>query len=160
MKILIVSDSHGRHTYLDRIVEKVAPIDLLLHLGDLEGGEEHIRQIAPCQVEMVSGNNDYFTTIEREKVIEIGKYRVFMTHGHRYHVYYELETIREAAAQRFADIVMFGHTHIPLLDQSLGITVINPGSISQPRQEGRKPSYIIMEIDQKGEAHYTINYAK
>lgn len=160
MKILIVSDSHGRHIYLDRIVEKVAPIDLLLHLGDLEGGEEHIKQIAPCQVEMVSGNNDYFTTIEREKVIEIGKYRVFMTHGHRYHVYYELETIREAAAQRFADIVMFGHTHIPLLDQSSGITVINPGSISQPRQEGRKPSYIIMEIDQKGEAHYTINYAK
>lgn len=158
MKILVVSDSHGRHTYLERVIERVGAIDLFIHLGDLEGGEEHIRKIVPCPVEMVSGNNDYFTSIEREKVIDIGTYRVFLTHGHRYRVNYEVETVKEAAAQRFADIVMFGHTHIPMIDQSSPIIAINPGSISQPRQEGRIPTFIIMEIDRQGLPHFTINY--
>ena len=40
------------------------------------------------------------------------------------------------------------------------LTLINPGSISYPRQENRKPSYVIMEIDHMGEAHYTVNYVE
>ena len=38
MKILIVSDTHKIHRYLDKAIEKEAPIDLLIHLGDTEGG--------------------------------------------------------------------------------------------------------------------------
>ena len=53
---------------------------------------------------------------------------------------------------------MFGHTHQPYLHYADKLTVLNPGSISYPRQDGRKPSYIMMEIDREGEAHYTINY--
>ncbi len=84
MKILIVSDTHGKDTYLEQVIEREKPIDMLLHLGDLEGSEDYICAIAPCPVEMVSGNNDYFTQIEREKIIKIGAYKVFMTHGHRF----------------------------------------------------------------------------
>ena len=36
--------------------------------------------------------------------------------------------------------------------------VINPGSLSYPRQPGRKPSYIMMELEREGEAHFTIHY--
>lgn len=53
---------------------------------------------------------------------------------------------------------MFGHTHKPCLDMRKGITVLNPGSLSFPRQDGRRPSYMLMEIDREGEAHYTVNY--
>ena len=42
---------------------------------------------------------------------------------------------------------MFGHTHRPFFEQKNGITVLNPGSLSFPRQEGRRGSYMIMEID-------------
>jgi hypothetical protein len=38
------------------------------------------------------------------------------------------------------------------------IIAVNPGSLTFPRQEGRRPSYILMELDEKGEAHFTINY--
>ena len=58
MKILIVSDSHGRDRYLEQVIEREKPIDMLLHLGDLEGSEDYICSIAPCPVEMISGNND------------------------------------------------------------------------------------------------------
>ena len=158
MKILIVSDSHGRNVHLGKALDKVGDIDLFLHLGDLEGSEDFIEAFVNCQTELISGNNDYFTEIPRERLIQIGKYTVFMTHGHKYGVYYDLDRLKEVAKSHNADIVMFGHTHIPSIDYDDDIIAINPGSISQPRQAGRQPSFILMEIDREGEAHFTINY--
>lgn len=159
MKILVVSDSHGRNVYLEKVLETVEP-DMLIHLGDLEGSEIFIQNKVSCPVEMVSGNNDYFSDLEREKLITIGRYKVLLTHGHRYRVHFGTETIKDWARQRGADIVMFGHTHMPLLDTSTDVTALNPGSISQPRQEGRIPTYAIVELDRNGEIHFTLNYVK
>lgn len=147
MKILIVSDTHGRDTYLEQVIEREKPIDMLLHLGDLEGSEDYICAIAPCPVEMISGNNDYFTQLEREKIIKIEAYKIFMTHGHRFGVNFGTEKITEIGREKGVDIVMFGHTHRPYLNILDDITVLNPGSISQPRQEGHNPSYMIMKIE-------------
>lgn len=158
MKILIISDSHGRNTYLERVIKKVAPFDLLIHLGDLEGSEKYLTENVNCPMEMISGNNDYFMDIEREKEIYIGTYKILLTHGHRHKVHFGTEDLIIWGRENDANIVMFGHTHIPLLDTKSDITVLNPGSISQPRQEGHQPSYAIMEIDKNGEAHFTINY--
>ena len=69
-----------------------------------------------------------------------------------------IEDIRKEAAGRGMDIVMFGHTHRPLLDSGKGVVVLNPGSVSYPRQEGHRPSYALMELDENGEAHFSINY--
>lgn len=160
MKILIVSDTHGRDQYLYETIQKVRPIDLLLHLGDFEGGEEDIRAIAGCPVEFVSGNNDFFTRIPKEKILTLGKYTIMMTHGHRYSVNYSTNVLRDEAKRNGVDIVMFGHTHVPIVEFNDGMWTINPGSISLPRQVGRIPSYIIMDIDPKGEAHFTLNYVK
>ena len=66
--------------------------------------------------------------------------------------------LKEEARARNFDIAMFGHTHRPYLEQERDVTVLNPGSMSYPRQEGRKPSYMVMEIDGNGDASYTIKY--
>ncbi|BBF44348.1 phosphoesterase [Lachnospiraceae bacterium KM106-2] len=158
MKILVVSDSHGRNTNLNRIIDKVSPIDLLIHLGDIEEYEDEIELIAGCKTEMVAGNNDYFSKLPKEKVIEIGDYRIFITHGHRYGVYYGTEQLKEAAREHGATIALYGHTHIPYLSQSGDVTVMNPGSVTLPRQDGRVPSYGILEIDRKGIMHFNLNY--
>jgi putative phosphoesterase len=160
MKVLIVSDTHGRDHYLVKTLERVSPIDLLIHLGDFEGGEEYIKSIAPCPTELVSGNNDFFNGLPKDKIISIGKYTIMLTHGHRYGVNYNTNTIRDAARKNKADIVMFGHTHVPMLDLSSNIWMINPGSLALPRQHGRIPTFIIMDIDSKGDAHFTLNYLK
>lgn len=160
MKVLIVSDSHGKNTQLDWVLKRVSPIDMLIHLGDLEGSEDYIEAIAEWPYELVSGNNDYFTDIEREKMIKIGSYQVLLTHGHRQQVYSGTETIKKWAKEKGADIVMFGHTHMPLLEIEEDITVLNPGSISKPRQEGHIPTYMIMELDREGKVHFTLNYVK
>lgn len=156
MKVLIISDSHGRDINLKRVINKIKPIDLLIHLGDFEGSFDYISKIAGCPVEAVSGNNDFFSNIDKEKIIKVGKYKVFLSHGHRFGVSYSLDRIKNIGKQYGANIIMFGHTHIPYINITEDIWTINPGSISLPRQGDGLPSYIIMDINDKGEAHFTL----
>jgi len=158
MKILIVSDTHRRHSNLEHVLQKIGHLDLMIHLGDAEGEEDYIQSIAGCPLEIIAGNNDFFSRLDKEKELTLGKYKVLLTHGHYYYVTVGTEHIKEDARARGKDIVMFGHTHRPCIELDNGITALNPGSISFPRQEGRKPSYILMEIDKEGEAHYSLNY--
>ena len=163
MKILIVSDTHRRDGNLQTVIEKTAPFDMLIHLGDAEGSEDRIEtwcreQNENCQVHMILGNNDFFSNLEREKEISIGDYRAFLTHGHFYSVSVGTERLADEARDRKVQIAMFVTTHKPCLDIRSDLTILNPGSLSFPRQDGRKPSYMIMELDGEGKAHYTVNY--
>jgi len=160
MKILIVSDTHGRDKALKNLLERVKPIDMLVHCGDVEGSEDYIRSLAQCPVHMVAGNNDFFCDLPKEEEFQIGRYRVLLTHGHYYYISMGTQMLKEDARARGFDIVMFGHTHRPYLEQDGDIVVLNPGSLSYPRQEGRKPSYMIMDLDRDGQAHFTVNYIK
>ena len=162
MKILIVSDTHRRDGNLLEVIEKTAPFDMMIHLGDTEGSEAYFKDWIKndlCVVHVVRGNTDFFSHTEAEKEISIGKYRAFLCHGHVYGVSLGTENIKEEARSRKVNIVMFGHTHKPYLEYcSDGLVVLNPGSLSYPRQDGRHPSFMIMEIDRFGEAHYTTNF--
>ena len=81
-----------------------------------------------------------------------------MTHGHSYHVSMGVVRLREEAKRRKADIVMFGHTHKPYVDTEGDLTIINPGSLSYPRQEGRRASYIVMEIDADQKVSFEVKF--
>lgn len=158
MRILIISDTHKKHENLKRVLESVSPVDLLIHLGDAEGYEDIIGEMAGCPIEIVAGNNDFFSRLPREKELQIGKYRVLITHGHYYYVTSGIADIMSEAEARGVDIVMFGHTHVPLIEYGERVIALNPGSLSYPRQEGRHPSYILMDINKKGEAFFEIEY--
>ena len=88
----------------------------------------------------------------------IGNYKVFMTHGHYYYVSMGTEMLKKEARARGAQIALFGHTHRPVIDCNDDVIAVNPGSISYPRQDGRRPSFVMMELDRFGEAHFTVNY--
>ena len=156
MKILIVSDTHGRHGNLDEVLDLEGPIDMLLHLGDVENDDDYIEAIAEYPVHIIAGNNDYFSYLPKEKEIQVGKYKVWMVHGHAHYVSMETSRLKQAAIARGVDIVMYGHTHRPHLDVDTKPMLINPGSLSYPRQEGRKPSYVVMEIDASGNATFSL----
>lgn len=158
MKILVVSDTHGHSSELLQVLRKVKPIDALIHCGDVEGQENYIRGIAECPCYMVKGNNDFFSDLPWEEMFQLESYKVMVTHGHMYGVSMDTSMLEEEARSRGVQIVMFGHTHRPFLEQKEDITILNPGSLSYPRQSGRKPSFLVMEIDRQGEAHYFQNY--
>ena len=48
MRVLIISDTHGRHTAFDRAIMEAGKIDYLVHLGDTEGGEDYIEAFCGC----------------------------------------------------------------------------------------------------------------
>lgn len=158
MKVLIVSDTHRRNDNYIKVLERVSPVDLVVHCGDIEGSEYLIAESAGCPVQMVLGNNDSFSDLPREKEFHIGKYKVWLTHGHHYYVSMSSETIKEEARARGVDIVMYGHSHRPSVDIEPDIIAVNPGSLTYPRQEGKRPSYVIMDLDSEGKAHFTINF--
>ena len=81
MKVLIISDTHRNDVNLLRVLEKEKPVDLLVHCGDIEGSEKFIKNTMECPVEMVVGNNDFFSSLPKEKEIMIGNYKVLLTMG-------------------------------------------------------------------------------
>ena len=158
MKVLIVSDTHKSHRNLEKIIEREQPFQMLIHLGDVEGGEDYIETLADCPVHIVRGNNDFFSELPGEQEFFIEGRHIFATHGHYYGVSMGKERLKAEARGRGADIVMYGHTHKPSFEQKDGLTVLNPGSLSFPRQEGRKGSYMLMEIGADGTASFEQRY--
>lgn len=157
-RILIISDTHRQNDNYFRVLDMCRPFDMVIHCGDVEGSEYTISESAGCPVRMVAGNNDFFSELPREQEFMLGGYKVWLTHGHSYYVSMGNETICKEAAARDVDIVMYGHSHKPVVEITDEVIAVNPGSLTYPRQEGRRPSYVIMELDEEGEAHFSIHY--
>lgn len=157
MKIIIVSDTHRKNDNYFRVIEMHKP-DMVIHCGDSEGSEYALTEAAGCPVKIVTGNNDFFSRLPKELEFTIGQYKVWVTHGHNYYVSMGNEHIKQEAAARGVDIVFYGHTHKPVIDRDGDVIAVNPGSLSYPRQEGRRPSYVIMETDRFEALHFTIAY--
>ncbi|MDO5147120.1 MAG: metallophosphoesterase [Eubacteriales bacterium] len=160
MRILVISDSHGRNDDVAGVIRQVGEIDMLIHCGDVERGDDYIRSLVDCPIYMVSGNNDYNLDLPSKITVQIGDYRVLIVHGHTFYVYRGVQRLRQYALENHIDVVMYGHTHVPFIDIGHEVTILNPGSLSYPRQAERKPTFLLMEIDDEGHAHYGHGYYK
>lgn len=155
-RILVVSDSHGNNTYLREAVKKAGDINMMIHLGDVCIEYNEIAGIAGVPTYVVRGNCDYDNTLMDRNVIAVGSHKIYATHGHRQQVQFGVSLLKEVAAQNGCDIAMYGHTHVPYLElsddgvDSKHMMVLNPGSISKPRQVGYKKTYAIVEIADDG----------
>jgi len=104
--------------------------ELVIHLGDgLSDAQLLATEIYPTPVLGVQGNCDFprdaapiTHTFHAESV------RFFMTHGHAYGVKNGLLRLSLAARECEAQVVLFGHTHVPFCHQENGIWFLNPGS--------------------------------
>lgn len=158
MKILIVSDTHGRDGCLEQVVEREAPFDMLIHCGDVEGREFFIEALAECPCYIVSGNNDYYSDLPRETEVLVGGKRAWITHGHYYGISMNHRRVVEEALRRGCDMVFCGHTHRPVIEEYGNLLLVNPGSLTYPRQEGRKPSYAVMTASWDGKIQTELRY--
>ncbi len=159
MRILVVSDTHRKDDNYYKLLKRAGHLDLIIHCGDAEGSETALAAAADCPVWLVQGNNDFFCDLPRELEFYIGKYKFWVTHGHHYYVSMGTEFLKKEAKSRDVDVVLFGHTHRPVVDmETEGVIAANPGSLSYPRQADCRPSYLLIEIDREEELHFTIAY--
>ena len=148
MKVLVVSDSHGYNDLLRRAIGQEAPIDMLIHAGDIEDNLERI--LGPKReytIHAVYGNMDWGNDLNGTDLFDMGGHKVFLTHGHHYGVHFTMANLREAAEKNGADVAIFGHTHMPFMEEQNDILLLNPGSIAKPRQAGLKKTYAVININ-------------
>ena len=112
MKILVLSDTHGAFDRVNSILNIHAYFDALLFLGD---GLRDIPEYCRGASFAVRGNCDMFCDcVPTEQSLTFDGMNIFMTHGHTYSVKYGEQQLILAAALKDSDIVLFGHTHIPV----------------------------------------------
>ena len=158
MKLLVVSDTHGYHGYLEKVLAVETDVEHLIHLGDSEGGEEEIRKIADCPITMVKGNMDGMSALPERKLLTLGEHRILMVHGHHHNPGKSRDLLFQEGLRARANVVLFGHTHQPLLEKRKGVALMNPGSISFPRPLGKTPSYGLIWQDESGSLYFETKY--
>ncbi len=151
VRIIAMSDSHGKRSALERIFEKTAEYgNIFIHLGDGERELDLMRAKYPSlDIRHVAGNCDYGSMSPDLEIISAGKIKVLCTHGHMYGVKYGTERLKSMAEQYGCSAVLFGHTHCRLCTYEDGIYILNPGSCSCPR-DFSQPSYGFMDITDSG----------
>lgn len=146
MRYLIFSDTHRMTENMMMVIRRHgAGADGVVHLGDVVADVRPITaEFAGIPLYQVPGNNDFGYQGRQDLLLELDGHVLFLTHGHRYGVRTGTERLRDAAREKGADIVLYGHTHIPYEERIGQLHIFNPGSISRP-YEGY-PSYGIMDL--------------
>ncbi len=148
MKILVLSDSHGRIENAKVVLQRLEQqLDMVFHLGDYDEDAKALQSIfSGLPFHYVKGNNDYGWGTPTHKLVTAQGKRFLLTHGHKERVHYQLNTIAYWGEEQGADAVIFGHTHVPYNDGSGRVYLFNPGSISLPR-DGFIPTFGIISIE-------------
>jgi uncharacterized protein len=141
IRIGLISDTHG--LLRPSVHAALAGVSLILHAGDV-GGDDILHELATiAPVEAVYGNTDprghprLAAAIERE----IGGLRIHVSHGHEV----GSPTPEKLLAKYSADVLVYGHTHRPLITRADGRLVVNPGAAG-PKRFDLKPSVAILTI--------------
>jgi len=147
MRIFVVSDTHGSTMEVINKMQTMEKPDLIIHLGDYVEDGVKIEEELEIETIIVKGNGDYFhPEFKEDEILTIEGRRIFLTHGHKYNVSYGEDNLLYRGEELNADIILFGHTHVPLLFKESDIIVMNPGSPSMPRGYNKKKSFGILEI--------------
>jgi uncharacterized protein len=146
----LISDTHG--LLRPGVHEALTGVDLILHSGDVGGSEilDELRLIAP--VKAVFGNTDPEDHPELTEAITVAidGIRVHVSHGHEV----GSPTPAKLAVRYDADVVVFGHTHRPLVSRLGNQLFVNPGAAG-PKRFDITPSVARLTID-RGKAEVEI----
>lgn len=143
MRVGLISDTHGK--LRPQVLELFDGVDVILHAGDIgaAGIITELQTLAP--VHAVHGNTDDFElSAQYHEVVSVTLegIRITVTHGHRFGSPTPTLLRRNFAD---ADVVIYGHTHVPLIDRAARPLIINPGAAGPPRFK-LKPSVAILTL--------------
>ncbi len=145
MRLGVISDTHGQ--LRPEVVEAFAQVDHILHGGDLGKWEIMIELQALARVTAVYGNTDgpdIRSRLPRVATVQLDGFDITVTHGDQYGS--PTPAILHDAFPA-AEIIVFGHTHKPLLELvDRTVTVVNPGSAG-PRRFDLPTTVAILELE-------------
>jgi uncharacterized protein len=131
MKLVVISDTHGNYPAALRALESISPADVVIHLGDFCDDALPLQAALECKVIRVPGNCDTTARLPRELFIRFAGVPFLLCHGDAYGVKGGLTRLGAHARRIGAEVVLFGHTHSPLVKSDEGILFVNPGSLQK-----------------------------
>ena len=145
-RIAVFSDTHGSIENLRFFTDRLGQVDSVFHLGDC------VEDVPPLAARLnsgfvsVRGNCDPWASEPLETVIEWYNERILLLHGHTHMG--KLALWYRAKAQN-CTVVCSGHTHVASVEEYDGILMLNPGSLSRPR-DGKGPSCAVLTVTPVG----------
>lgn len=125
-KFIVFSDLHGDRRSLQKLLPLIKENDGGFFAGD---GASDVIGLGMENLYCVRGNCD--GSGQSEMVVEVEGIKILLTHGHEYGVKGGLFRLYYRAKELDVRVVIFGHTHQPLVEEQDGILFLNPGSCSQ-----------------------------
>ena len=149
MRIVVFSDSHQDYYALVHVVEQQPEAALFIHLGDGQREFDKLGSRFPEKRMLgVCGNCDWGMAAKLSDITICQNKTIFFTHGHTFNVKAGTEALEQHARTVGADIALYGHSHTAATTYRDGLYMINPGSISLPRDGA--PSYAVIDITGAG----------
>lgn len=143
MRILVLSDSHGRVCRLLDAIDAQKDAKHVFFLGDVLADTDGLSALYPDRTfYFVSGNCDFYSSVPSHRTVTLCGKKIFYTHGHEYGVKSSDAHLLSYAKAVGADIVLYGHTHIPNIRYADGVHLVNPGSVGRGRESGCSYAYI------------------
>jgi putative phosphoesterase len=141
MLVGLISDTHG--LLRPQVFSALEGVELIFHAGDVGGRSiiDELSVIAP--VRAVFGNTDPpgEPGLKARQQLDLPDVSIHVSHGHEV----GSPTPEKLLARYSADVIVFGHTHKPLIEHSGTRLVVNPGAAG-PRRFNLKPSVARMTV--------------
>ena len=149
MRILVTSDTHDRLSRFWDVFEKLEaeePVDVIVHCGDYYTDANIIKARTGIPVFAVKGNCDGSFGDDSYMILETEAGNFLITHGHMENVGHDLQRLYYKVLESDCIGAFFGHTHRSAYIEMDGIYLMNPGSLSNPR-DGSGGTFGILQID-------------
>ena len=143
MKLIVVSDSHYDRAALMNLAQEIqrrGDIGAVIHLGDMEGDADWLRNRLAIPVYSVPGNCDMNFSAPDELVLSFEGMNMLACHGHTRRVKQTLDSLVYRALELNVPLALFGHTHARCLRNEGGVLLLNPGAL----KDGR---YALLEVE-------------
>ncbi|MEW6388318.1 MAG: metallophosphoesterase family protein [Thermodesulfobacteriota bacterium] len=150
MLVAVVSDTHGNRAGLGLLAERLKPlgVELVLHLGD-DYRDLAVLEQAGFKVQGVPGMYcpEYAdAAVPNRRVVELAGVKILLTHAGQCH---RLDLPGDPDPERLASevqIVLYGHSHIPALEEKDGVLWANPGHLRDRADKGYPPTFGLLRL--------------
>jgi putative phosphoesterase len=155
-RVLCAGDAVSEYQFCAETVQLLQQVNAQCIQGNHEMvlfSERNAAYLKKCQAEFAPALLDALATAPVSLALDIAGVRLLMVHASPWKPFEDYILPRSPKLARFAqlpyDFVILGHTHVPMVECVDRVTVINPGSCSQPRDQDRRGSYAILDLEHR-----------
>jgi len=165
-EIICLGDVVGYYPYPNECIDLVKENCSLVLLGNHDAGviqsepqfcfnSTAWEMIVYTQKNITKINYDWLTSLPRKRVLEKNKKKMYLVHGSPFSTfdYFHANSkesyipmLEEAYEKIKTNFLMVGHTHMPAIVKTKKITLVNPGSVGQPRHGVPGADYAIVDL--------------